>query len=201
MIVNILNKSHVCVNGDQTPYELLYGKPHTVKHFKVFGSKCFIKKTNEKLGKFEPRADEGIFLGYSYRIKGYKCYNKRFPKIVECIDVVIDEACINLEQVTLAKEDDNDEDGELFPLSNQNDIEEETNEGSEEDTSDRENAPSRYVQKNHPESQILGEKGSGVQKIRTLAGTYIYLALLSSIEPQNVSEARRDECWVKVMDD
>jgi len=76
--VNILDKANVRGNSDQTPYELWYGKPPTVKHFRVFGSKCFIKMTNEKLGKFEPREDEGIFLGYSYISKAYKCYNKRF---------------------------------------------------------------------------------------------------------------------------
>ena len=31
--------------------------------------------------------------------------------------------------------------------------------------------------------------------------TSSYLALLSSIEPQNVNEACKDECWVKAMDE
>ena len=91
--INILNKSHVHVNNDQTPCELWYGKPPTIKHLSIFGSKCFIKNTDEKIGKFEPRVDERIFLGYSSGSKGYKCYNKRLRKFVECIDVVIDEAC------------------------------------------------------------------------------------------------------------
>ena len=91
---NILNKAHVRVNSDKTPYELWYGNSPTVKHFKVFGSKFFIKNNDEKLGKFEPRADEGILLGYSSRSRAYKCYNKRLWKIVECIDVVIDESPI-----------------------------------------------------------------------------------------------------------
>ena len=58
-----------------------------------------------------------------------------------------------------------------------------------------------YVQKNHLESQIIGEKGSGVQTRKTLIGTSCYLALLSSIEPLNFNEASRDECWVKAMDE
>lgn len=49
---NILNKAHVHVNSDKTPHELWYGKPLTIKNFRVFGSKCFIKNTDEKLGKF-----------------------------------------------------------------------------------------------------------------------------------------------------
>ncbi|MBO1694903.1 hypothetical protein HJW54_21960, partial [Bacteroides uniformis] len=63
-----------------------------MKHFKVFGSKCFIKNNDEKLGKFEPRSDEGILLGYSSSSKAFTCYNKRLQKVVECIDVVIDES-------------------------------------------------------------------------------------------------------------
>jgi len=39
-------------------------------------------------------------------------------------------------------------------------------------------APSRYVQKNHLECQILGEKRSRVQTRRTLVGSSSYLALL-----------------------
>ena len=85
--VNILNKAHVRVNSDKTPYELWYGNSPSVRHFKVFGSNCFIKNNDEKLGKFEPRSDEGILLGYSSTSRAYKCYNKRLRKIVECIEL------------------------------------------------------------------------------------------------------------------
>ena len=50
--VNILNKAHVRVNSDKTPYELWYGNLPTVNNFRVFCSKCFIKNNDEKLGKF-----------------------------------------------------------------------------------------------------------------------------------------------------
>ena len=80
------------------------------------------KRTDEKLGKFEPKADEGILLGYSPTSKGYKCYNKRLGKIVESIDVVVDEACKNPKQIKI-EDYDNEEDGYYFPTSNQNDIE------------------------------------------------------------------------------
>ena len=111
--VNILNKAHVRVNSDKTPYELWYGKSPTVKHFKVFGSRCFIKNNDEKLGKFEPRSDEGIFLGYSSSSKAFTCYNKRLRKVVECIDVVIDESpAAPKEEKQTTKEDDSD----IWPL-------------------------------------------------------------------------------------
>lgn len=65
------------------PYELWFGKRATIKHFRVFGSKCYIKNIEEELGKFEDRVDEGVFLGYSIHSKAYKCYNKRLRKIIE----------------------------------------------------------------------------------------------------------------------
>ena len=48
--------------------------------------------------------------------------------------------------------------------------------------------PSRWVQKNHPESQIIGDKDSGVKTRRKL----LYdekQALLSIIEPKTFKEA------------
>ena len=36
--------------------------------------------------------DEGIFLGYSCNTKAYRCYNLRLKRIVERIDVKIDES-------------------------------------------------------------------------------------------------------------
>ena len=195
--VNTLNKSHVRVNSDKTPYELWYGNSPSVKHFRVFGSKCFIKNNDEKLGKFEPRADEGILLGYSSTSRAYKCYNKRLRKIVECTDVVIDES------PTAPKEEKqitNEDDGDLCPSRlNRNDIDSEPNKEPEDDLSEK--APSRYVQKNHPESQILGDKGSGVQTRRTLMGSSSYLAFLSTIEPHNFNQASKDECWVQAMNE
>ena len=65
----------------------------------MFGSKFYIKRTDEKLGKFEPKAEEGILLGYSSQSKGYKYYNKRLGKIIESIDVVVDETCKNPKQI------------------------------------------------------------------------------------------------------
>ena len=87
----ILNRGQLRVNKDKTPYELWYGRPASVKYFKVFGSNCYIKRTYD-LGKFDSRIDEGIFLGYSSTKKAYRCYNKRLHKIVESADVKVDDA-------------------------------------------------------------------------------------------------------------
>ena len=42
-------------------------------------------------GKFDIKGDEGIFLGYSYKSKAYKCLNFSTHKIIESAHVRIDE--------------------------------------------------------------------------------------------------------------
>ena len=54
-----------------------------VKYFKVFGSKCYIKRLDENLEKFDARSDEGIVLGYASTKKEYKWYSLRLHNIVE----------------------------------------------------------------------------------------------------------------------
>jgi hypothetical protein len=90
-VVHILNKAHLRPHSDKTPYELWFGRPASIKHFKIFGSKCYIKNNDENIGKYDDRDDEGIFLGYATNSKGYICYNKRLHKLVDCIDIKFDE--------------------------------------------------------------------------------------------------------------
>jgi hypothetical protein len=62
-----------------------------VKNFIVFGSKCYIKRKYGIMIKFESRVDKGLLVGYSSTRKTYKCYNMRLNKVVESINVTIDE--------------------------------------------------------------------------------------------------------------
>ena len=89
--VYIQNRCMLRPNEDKTPYEMWFGRKTTVKYFKIFGSKCYIKRIDQNLGKIDDRADEGIFLGYSSKSKAYRCFNKRSRKMIESIDVKVDE--------------------------------------------------------------------------------------------------------------
>jgi len=71
---------------------LWFGRPASIKHFKVFGSKFYIKNNDDHLGKYDDRVDEGILLGYATNNKGYRCYNKRLHKLVDCIDIKVDKS-------------------------------------------------------------------------------------------------------------
>jgi hypothetical protein len=51
-------------NNDKTAYELWKGRPTNVKHFIAFGRKCYIKREDGRMGKFDSRVDKGILVGY-----------------------------------------------------------------------------------------------------------------------------------------
>ena len=75
-----------------TPYEIYKGRKPNVSYFKAFGCKCFILNNGKSnIGKFDPKADEGIFLGYSSSSKAYRVYNKRTLTIEESIHVAFNE--------------------------------------------------------------------------------------------------------------
>ena len=66
-------------------------RPSNVKHFRVFGIKCYIKREDGRLGKFDSCVNKGVLVGYLITRKAYKCYNLRLKKVVERINVTIDE--------------------------------------------------------------------------------------------------------------
>jgi hypothetical protein len=89
--IHIQNRVMLRNNTDKTPYELWKGRPTNVKNFRVFGSKSYIKREYGKMGKFDSRVDKGVLVGYSSTRREYKCYNLRLNKVVESINVKIDE--------------------------------------------------------------------------------------------------------------
>jgi transposase InsO family protein len=91
--VHIQNRVMLINNIEKTPYDLWKGRPTNVKHFRVFGGKCYIKREDGRMRKFDSRVDKGVLVGYSSTRKAYKCYNLRLTKIVESINVTIDETC------------------------------------------------------------------------------------------------------------
>jgi len=71
-IVHIHNRGILIRNTDKTPYDLWKGIPTNVKHFRVFGSKCYIKREDGRIGKFDSRVYKRIFVGYSSKSREYK---------------------------------------------------------------------------------------------------------------------------------
>ena len=72
---------------NKTPYEAMNGRKPSIYFFHVFGAQCFVKNNKTQLNKFQPNADEAIFLGYSLRSKAFRVLNRRTQVIEENIDV------------------------------------------------------------------------------------------------------------------
>jgi len=61
----VLNRVLIRQILKKTPYELFKGRKPNASHIKGFGCKCFILNNGkDNLGKFDSKADEGIFFGY-----------------------------------------------------------------------------------------------------------------------------------------
>jgi hypothetical protein len=56
--VHIQNRVILRNNTEKTPYELWKERPTNVKHFRVFGRKCYIKREDGRMGKFDSRVDK-----------------------------------------------------------------------------------------------------------------------------------------------
>ena len=56
--VHIQNKVILRNNTDKTPYELWKERPANLKHFRVFGRKCYIKREDGRMGKFDSRVEK-----------------------------------------------------------------------------------------------------------------------------------------------
>ena len=87
-----VNKVYFKPGTKKIPYELWKRRKPNVKYFRIFGSTCFFLKDREKVGKFDFWSNEGIFLGYFSTSKAYQVYNKRTMKVMETVNVVIDES-------------------------------------------------------------------------------------------------------------
>ncbi|GJT84484.1 retrovirus-related pol polyprotein from transposon TNT 1-94 [Tanacetum coccineum] len=76
------NKVLVVKPHNKTSYELFHGKTPTLSFMRLFGCPVTILNTIDHLGKFDGKADEGFFVGYSLNSKAFKVFNSR-TRIVE----------------------------------------------------------------------------------------------------------------------
>nr|GEY79598.1 integrase, catalytic region, zinc finger, CCHC-type, peptidase aspartic, catalytic [Tanacetum cinerariifolium] len=85
------NRSIIRLRHGKTPYELLHSKLPDLSFFNVFGALCYPTNDSENLGKLQPKADIGIFIGYAPTKKSFRIYNRRTRRIIEIIYVDFDE--------------------------------------------------------------------------------------------------------------
>ena len=92
----------------KTPYELFNGRKKNINHLRVFGCNCFILNNGkENLWKFDEKADNGIFIGYSLNSHAYIIYNKRLMTVEEFVHVVFDE--VDHKSIQISKNSDEED--------------------------------------------------------------------------------------------
>ncbi|GKE47502.1 retrovirus-related pol polyprotein from transposon TNT 1-94, partial [Tanacetum coccineum] len=64
------NRSLIHTRHCKTLYELVHDKKPDLTFFRVFGALCYLTNDSEDLGKLQPTADIGIFVGYAPSKKG-----------------------------------------------------------------------------------------------------------------------------------
>ncbi|KAJ9544131.1 hypothetical protein OSB04_023838 [Centaurea solstitialis] len=86
------NRSLVVKGSEKTPYQLLYNKRPNIKFFHVFGCKCYVLNDREPLGKFDPKGDDAIFIGYAWDSTAYRVYILRTKTVVISTNVKFDDS-------------------------------------------------------------------------------------------------------------
>nr|GFC24047.1 integrase, catalytic region, zinc finger, CCHC-type, peptidase aspartic, catalytic [Tanacetum cinerariifolium] len=69
----------------------MHSKQPDLSFFHVFGALCYLTNDSENVGKLQPKADIGIFIGYAPTKKAFRIYNRRTRRIVKTIHVDFDE--------------------------------------------------------------------------------------------------------------
>nr|GEZ85859.1 hypothetical protein [Tanacetum cinerariifolium] len=100
------NRSIIRLRHEKTPYEL-----PDLSFLYVVGALCYPTNDSENLGKLQPKADIGIFIGYTPTKKAFQIYNRRTRRIVETIHVDFDEL------TAMASEHSTDSTGSPFSTS------------------------------------------------------------------------------------
>ncbi|GJY53990.1 ribonuclease H-like domain-containing protein [Tanacetum coccineum] len=81
------NRVLVTKPHNKTPYELLHGRPPSISFMRPFGCLVTILNTLDPLGKFDEKADEGFFVGYSINSKAFRVFNTRTRKVEENLHI------------------------------------------------------------------------------------------------------------------
>ena len=81
---------------DKTPFEIMYKSKPSVKHMRVFGCRAYVFTPKEKRLKWDPKAREGLFMGYEEASKAYRVFDMEAGQVVITRDVNFDESAFGL---------------------------------------------------------------------------------------------------------
>ncbi|GJW14824.1 retrovirus-related pol polyprotein from transposon TNT 1-94 [Tanacetum coccineum] len=85
------NRSIIVKRHGKTAYEVFRGISPDISYFHVFGCPVHIHNHRDHLGKFDEKADDGFFLGYSLVAKAFRVFNIRRQEMEETVHVTFSE--------------------------------------------------------------------------------------------------------------
>ncbi|GJT89345.1 putative ribonuclease H-like domain-containing protein [Tanacetum coccineum] len=88
----VQNRVLVTKPHNKTPYELFLGRKPALGFMRPFGCPVTILNTIDHLGKFDGKADEGFFVGYSINYKAFRVFNNRTRIVEENLHVQFSES-------------------------------------------------------------------------------------------------------------
>ena len=85
------NRSIIVKRHGKTSYEVFRKRSPDISYFHIFGCPVFIHNHRDRLGKFDEKADDGFFLGYSHTAKAFRVFNVRRQEVEETFHVTFNE--------------------------------------------------------------------------------------------------------------
>ncbi|GJX34278.1 putative ribonuclease H-like domain-containing protein [Tanacetum coccineum] len=92
----VQNRVLVVKPHNKTPYELFHGRTPTLSFMRPFRCPVTILNTIDHLGKFDGKADEGFFVGYSLNSKAFRVFNSRTRIVEENLHIRFSESTPNV---------------------------------------------------------------------------------------------------------
>ncbi|GJT72092.1 putative ribonuclease H-like domain-containing protein [Tanacetum coccineum] len=92
----VQNRVLIIKPHNKTPYELFLGRKPALSFMKPFGCPVTILNTIDHLGKFDGKANEGFFVGYSTNSKAFRVFNSRTRIVEENLHVKFNENTPNI---------------------------------------------------------------------------------------------------------
>nr|GEV32452.1 retrovirus-related Pol polyprotein from transposon TNT 1-94 [Tanacetum cinerariifolium] len=83
----VQNMALVVKPHNKTLYELFRDRTPAISFMRPFGCHVTILNTLDHLGKFDGKADEGYFVGYSMNSKAFRVYNTRTRRVEENLHI------------------------------------------------------------------------------------------------------------------
>ena len=197
----VLNRTLIRHILKETPYELYKGRKPSISHLKVFGCKCFILNNGkDNLGKFDPKSDEGIHIGYAINGHAYRVYNNRLFVVEESMHVVFDESdCIVPKSVL---DQPGIDDLRTILQKNQSIDLDATNSSIVKESVVNARLPKEWkTPRDLTLDNVISKIEKGVSKRNSLNNFCKTMAFVSQVKPKNLEEALQDSNWIAMQEE